>query len=772
MENRERGWFTPEGTPRYEVKEELAAQGPERAREACPERSDGTRDLERACATPDKDAVYRARDGLAERDVLLTLGGEPLLERASLSGRLEHPAIVTIYDVGRHPDGRVFVAAMDHTIARPLSALLGEMTRDEVLRAVVTVCHAVAHAEERGVLHPRLDLDQVLRFPDGQFRVVGWEEPAGRHDPAVRSVQKLLRRAIVPFGKAPRSLWSIVRHDYEDVGQLALDLQGYIDGGDELQATEVPWHRRALGWARRHPALATLVGGAVTVLLAFDVLAVSYARVMGQQELEARESERETDIDRLASLLERAGGHASKTQEIDQERLGVLRRRRDLYHRIDSLQPSEEEVVLDGELALLSSRRDAEARLARAALDLADGVLEEVGDADQRARGDAWRLAIEKGRLEHLFAIAAFEEEKGLSTRTLKEARATAPVAEALASRDPDAAIASLERAGHLHPRHAYLIAAEELARVLKGHPGWNASLSPLVERLRARGTLRLVGLPRDAVAAILVVRSGEEGGWVLGDPQDLPPGTDRELAMGEYLIRVTRGGQEYAFPVLIERGEAELVDAGLVPESVPDGFVWIPPAVFYRGGEGYGATRYRKDFVEHPFCTGRTEIAWREYSAWTRKALPAGVLDHFPACSMAQQDAQRFCESLDLEGWSGTLPTEAEWELAARGVAGRLFPWGDEYLPGEANTLGYDRMARWTPVGEPETDRSIYGVLGLAGNVAEWTSTPAGGGAVVVKGGWVTDPGSSITAASRSTDPPDLACGSFGFRVCLRPAR
>jgi formylglycine-generating enzyme required for sulfatase activity len=151
---------------------------------------------------------------------------------------------------------------------------------------------------------------------------------------------------------------------------------------------------------------------------------------------------------------------------------------------------------------------------------------------------------------------------------------------------------------------------------------------------------------------------------------------------------------------------------------------------------------------------------------AWTGGRIAGGRATH-PVVLVSKMDAVAYAGWLSRRtGNTWRLPTEDEWEKAARGNDGRRFPWGNEFDLHRLNSHDagpFDTQ----PVGLYPAGASVYGVL--AGQVFEWTATVARRGTSFVKGGSWDDKGCGVCrAAARHTRPDGLKHILIGFRLVV----
>jgi formylglycine-generating enzyme required for sulfatase activity len=208
---------------------------------------------------------------------------------------------------------------------------------------------------------------------------------------------------------------------------------------------------------------------------------------------------------------------------------------------------------------------------------------------------------------------------------------------------------------------------------------------------------------------------------------------------------------------------------------AVPEGMVWVPPGPFICGS-GQGARVVR---LERGLFVARTPLTNAEYARFVaatgrepprhwRGAFPPAELRDHPVVYVSWRDAAAYAE------WAAVrLLSEEEWEKAARGIDGRVFPWGDAFDPALCNTRE-GGIGATTPVGRysPDGD-SPCGCADMAGNVWEWMAGEwsPGSGRRVLRGGSFVLGGEVARAAVRSGDLPDYRLGLFGVRVGVAAA-
>lgn len=169
----------------------------------------------------------------------------------------------------------------------------------------------------------------------------------------------------------------------------------------------------------------------------------------------------------------------------------------------------------------------------------------------------------------------------------------------------------------------------------------------------------------------------------------------------------------------------------------------------------------------------------------WVGGKPPRGK-EHHPVVYVTWHDAMAYCQwPIEETGRPYGLPGEAEWEKAARGTDGRIYPWGD-HLPDKKRCNFGRRVDDTTPVGQysPQGD-SPYGCVDMAGNVWEWCYSlyksypydpndgredPEIDDSRALRGGsWFDDP-KLARVSSRYYYHPSLSSYYVGFRVVVAP--
>ena len=162
----------------------------------------------------------------------------------------------------------------------------------------------------------------------------------------------------------------------------------------------------------------------------------------------------------------------------------------------------------------------------------------------------------------------------------------------------------------------------------------------------------------------------------------------------------------------------------------------------------------------------------------WKNGQCPADKLDH-PVVCVSWDDAGAYAK------WAGlSLPSEAQWEKAARGPQGLIYPWGDEWDQSKCRNSTNKGNNTTSAVWEYSNGTSGYGTLQQSGNVWEWCADwwdegyygkspvkdpggPNGGSYRVYRGGsWNYDDASRFRGSYRNGDVPALRHDDLGFRL------
>ncbi|MFC1705530.1 SUMF1/EgtB/PvdO family nonheme iron enzyme [Planctomycetota bacterium] len=289
------------------------------------------------------------------------------------------------------------------------------------------------------------------------------------------------------------------------------------------------------------------------------------------------------------------------------------------------------------------------------------------------------------------------------------------------------------------------------------------------------------VGAVAAACLLLLVGIAMRSGGNA--DRGDQPPGGNAR-----------KGWQQERMPNRMRLGSERSVYLWDTTQGIDIEMVYVPAGHFVMGNNSLyrDAKPDHRHWISSGYYMSRCETTWREYLAFcssARRASPRapawGINGDHPVVNVSWNDAKAFCD------WAGlALPTEAQWEKAARGPDERMYPWGEE-----APTSALSVFVNHTDFGGRSTARvgicprgaSPFGALDMAGNVREWcadwydenvyheyrrgnlTPPTTGEGRVVRGGGW-DDDAETVSAVRRAAFDPNLCVENLGFRPIFAP--
>jgi len=712
--------------------------------------------------------VLRARDREIGRVVALKtlkLGAEPeastserFLAEARITAQLEHPNIIPVYDLGALPAGQPFYTmrvvkrqSLQDVLATPELRKQWPLVR--LVGAFVQVSRALAYAHRRGVIHRDIKPENVLLGDYGEVYLADWGNA------------KLV-------STAPASSTA------SEELPLRLDLEGRAFGRQRQETLP-----SGLSGTPGYIAPEQIRGDRARIDHRADIFAlgvVLYEMLTGEHPFDAPTV--------LGVILATQTRDPRPPRSIVPscplvlEDLCLAMLTKDPADR----PPSADMVAAEAEAFLEGAKERARRREEAIKLcELAKGPLERDRTLDverQRLREEARKLLQDvKGHEPIERKRPGWELEDRAAEVEREQARATAEAIDlytkALAY-DPDlgearAGLADLywsraQRADE-ERRHAERIYYEALVSEF--------DVGRYVALLKADAAVSLDTHPSGA--SVLAYRYVEKDRVLVATDERYlgrTPLCEARLSPGSYLFVLKRAGyRDVRYPVLLRRGDHHVAEVNLYTDAeIGEGFLYIPGGTFIAGGdpEAIDSLRRAEPYVPD-FALARFPVTFREYcdflneiesrdlgfalkraphdirgsegyvvqpaphGGWepiptllegeARKLYPPekGHLWNLPVFLIDWFDAVAYCRyRSEKDGVDLRLPTELEWEKAARGTDGRFYPWGDHFDP----TFCLMRLSRPfipqpEPIGMFPIDTSPYGVRDITGSMREWVA-------------------------------------------------
>ncbi len=732
--------------------------------------------------------VWLARDQFLRRDVALKIRlGEPVTDvidrfiyEAQTTGRLGHPGVVPVYDVGTLPDQQWFYT-MQLIEGKDLREVLNDLIKGDeqtrqsyplprLLHIFSQICLTIAFAHDRGVIHRDLKPANILLGTYGEVYVADWGLAKCIDDAHQREFEsrpgknteegKLMGTAhymspeqvegkISEMGP-PTDVYSLGAILYE-----ILTLRTPFEGHSVINllykvATQEPRDPREVAPERNIP-------------VQMAELAIRAMNKQPDERMSAKMLAREVE-----DFLDGVKEQQRRTERAER----LLERARDLHEqyrqRRDELQ-----------------RRSSELEEALASLTPEVGLTERFKCWNEERELTELELAAEE-----IYSKTVQAARQSLEYERLPQARQL--LADLFWHKFSDARHAR-DEVGALYFRSLVdQYDTGKYERRLTDNAELEVSIEPAEAELRLESQM-----PVGPVLTAMEI--------------DFEPGAST-LPTGSYVLHASAPGRQPAsFPILLEANEPARFDIQLPETLGTEEFVYITGGTYTIGGDDLAPRSHTEQQVDiDSFFMGRYPITLAEYceflnalaqkdfdkarghsprspdsgTYWLnideedkRFSVPTADEDgdawdpDWPALMVNWYDANAYCQwRSERDGCNYRLPTEFEWEVAARGKDRRYFPWGNGFDP----TLC--RMVDSTPgkpmptaVGSYQFDESPFGVRDMAGLVIEWTSTRDDDSETpryITRGGGYGSPANSCRAASRRSNVADRIVRLFGFRI------